>query len=93
MGRNAGLNVQRPEPFCNQSKPREQVPYEMWYGLPPLAGEVWPFLKPAIYRAQDGYYVEPSVNHPGDCMRVTHFIVLYGGLVVDSTTDSDRCTL
>ena len=55
-----------------------QSPCEMWYGSPPLVGEVWPFLELAIYRvksenksqpkAQDCYYVGPSVNHPRDCM-------------------------
>ena len=68
--------------------PGNNSPYEMWYGSPPLAGEVWPFLKPAIYgverynmsqpKAQDCYYVEPSVNHPRDCMRevTTHRTIL-----------------
>ena len=67
---------------CTAAKanPGNKSPYEMWYGSPPLAGEVWPFLKPAIYRvnrenksqpkAQDCYYVGPSVNHPRVCMRV-----------------------
>ena len=71
-----------------KANPRNKSPYEMWYGSPPLAGEVWPFLKLAIYRvkrentsqrkAQDCYYVGPSLNHPRDCMRVltTHRIIL-----------------
>ena len=60
----------------------------MWYGSPTLAGDVWSFLKPVIYRvkrenklqpkAQDCYYVGSSVNHPHDCMRVltTHRTIL-----------------
>ena len=58
----------------------DKSPYEMWYGSPPSPGEVWPFLKPAYCRvkrddksqpkAQDRYYVGPSVDHPRDCMRV-----------------------
>ena len=68
--------------------PGNKSPHEMWYGSPPLAGEVWPFLKPAIYgvnrtnksqaKAHDCYYVGPSVNHPRDCMRVltTHWTIL-----------------
>ena len=62
------------------ANPREKSPYEMWHGSPPLRGEVWPFLKPAICRvkrdnksqpkAQDCYYVGPGVDHPRDCMRV-----------------------
>ena len=65
---------------ATKANPGNKSPYEMWYGSPPLAGEVWSFLKPAIYRvkrenksqpkAQDCYYVGPSVNHPRDCMRV-----------------------
>ena len=56
----------------------DNSPYEMWYGLPPPTCEVGPFLEPAICRvkiynklqpkAQDCYYVGPSVNHPSDCM-------------------------
>ena len=51
----------------------------MWYGQPPPSGEVWLFLKPAICRvkrdnksqpkAQDCYYVGPSVDHRRDYMR------------------------
>ena len=47
--------------------------------LPP-PGEVWPFLKPAIWKtkranksqpkAQARYYFKPSVDHPRDCIRV-----------------------
>ena len=71
-----------------KANPKNKSPYEMWYGSPPFAGNVWPFLKPAIYRvkrdnksqpkAQDCYYVGPSVNHPRNCMRVitTHRIIL-----------------
>ena len=65
---------------ATKANPGNKSPYEMWYGSPPLAGEVWPFPKPVIYRvkianksqpkAQDRYYVGPSVNHPRDCMRV-----------------------
>ena len=65
---------------ATKANPVDKSPYEMWYGLPPLSGEVWPFLKPAIYgvkrakqsqpKAQGCYYVRPSVNHPRDCMRV-----------------------
>ena len=71
-----------------KANPGNKSPYEMWYGSPPLAGEVWSFLKPAIYRrkranksqpkAQDCYYVGPSVKHPRDCMQVltTHRTIL-----------------
>ena len=62
------------------ANPGDKSPYEMWYGSPPPRGAVWPFLKPAVCRikrnnksqpkAQDCYYVGPSVNHPRDCMRV-----------------------
>ena len=65
---------------ATKANTEDESPYEMWYGSPPLAGEVWSFLKPAIYRvkrqntsqpeARDCYYVGPSVNHPRDCMRV-----------------------
>ena len=70
---------------ATKANPGNKSPYEMWYISPSLAGEVWPFLKPAIYRvyksqpkAQDCYYVVPSVNHPRDCMRVltTHRTIL-----------------
>ena len=73
---------------ATKANPGNKSPYEMWYGSPSLAGEVWPFLKPAIYRvkrkdksqpkAQDCYYVGPSVNHPRDCMRdlTTHRTIL-----------------
>ena len=70
---------------ATKANPANKFLYEMWYGSPPLAREVWPFLKPAIYRvyksqpkAQDCYYVVPSVNHPRDCMRVfnTHRTIL-----------------
>ena len=63
-----------------KANPGNKSPYEMRYGSPPLAGEVWSFLKPAIYRverenksqpkAQDCYYVGSSVKHPHDCMPV-----------------------
>ena len=68
--------------------PGTKSPYEMEYGSPPFAGQVWPFLKPTIYRvkrennsqleAQDCSYVVPSVNHPPDCIRVltTHRTIL-----------------
>ena len=65
---------------ATKANPGNKSRYEMWYGSLPPAGEVWPFLKPAIYRVnrenesqpkeQDCYYVGPSVNHPRDCMRV-----------------------
>ena len=65
---------------ATKANPGNKSTYEMSYGSPPLAGEVWLFLAPAIYRlrrenksqpkAQDYYYVGPSVNHPRDCMRV-----------------------
>ena len=73
---------------ATKANPGEKPLYEMWNGSPLLAGEVWYFLKPAIYRvkrenksqskAQDCYYVGPSVNHPRDCMRVftTHRTIL-----------------
>ena len=72
---------------ATKANPGNKSPYEMWYDSPPLAGEVWSFLKPAIYRvktenksqpkAQDCYYVGPSVNHPHDYMPVltTHRII------------------
>ena len=70
------------------TNPGSKSRYEMCYGPLPLAGEVWPFLKPAMYttkrenksqpKAQECYYVGPSVNHPRDCMRVltTHRTIL-----------------
>ena len=58
----------------------EKYQYEMRYGSPPPPGEVWPFLKPPNCRvkrdiqsqpkAQDCYYVGPSVDPLRDCMRV-----------------------
>ena len=63
-----------PNRTANKTNPGNKSPYEMW--SPPLAREVWLFLKPGIYRvkrenesqpkAQDCYYVGPSVNHPRD---------------------------
>ena len=35
---------------ATKANPGNKSPYEVWYGSPPLAGEVWPFFKPAIYR-------------------------------------------
>ena len=65
---------------ATKANPGNKFPCEMWYGSPPLVGEVWHFFKLAIYRvkrenksqskAQDRYYVGPSVNHPHDCVRV-----------------------
>ena len=62
------------------ANPGDKSPYEMWYGLPPPRGAVWPFLKPAVCRvkrnnksqpkAQDCYYVGPAIDHPRDCIRV-----------------------
>ena len=62
------------------ANPGDESPYEMWYGLPPPRGAVWPFLKPAVCRvkrnnksqpkAQDCYYVGPAIDHPRDCIRV-----------------------
>ena len=62
------------------AKSGDKSRYEMRCGSPPPPGEVWLFLKPATYRenrdntsqpkAQDCYYVRPSVDHPRDCMRV-----------------------
>ena len=37
---------------ATKANPGNKSPYEMWYGSPHLAGEVWPFLKPAIYRVK-----------------------------------------
>ena len=33
------------------ANPDYKSPHEMWYGLPPPTGEVWPFLKPIIYKS------------------------------------------
>ena len=77
-----------PNRTATKANPGNKSPHEMCYGSPPLAGEVCPFLKPAIYRvkianksqpkAQDCYHIGPSVNHPRDCMRVltTHRTIL-----------------
>ena len=74
--------------IATKANPGNMSPYEMLYGSSPLAGEVWPFLKPAIYRvkrenksqpkAQDCYYVGPSINHLRHFMRVltTHRTIL-----------------
>ena len=34
----------------------------MWYGLPPLAGVVWPFLKPVIYRVNRENKSQPKAQ-------------------------------
>ena len=73
---------------ATKANPGNKSPYEMWHGSPPPAGEVLPFLKPAIYRvkrenkslpkAQDCYYIGLSVNHPRHCMQMftTHRTIL-----------------
>ena len=63
-----------------KANPGNKSPYEIWYGSPPLAGEVWPFLKPAIYRVKrekshsrkhkTATTSDPASTAPATCMRV-----------------------
>ncbi|CAB1112933.1 unnamed protein product [Ectocarpus sp. CCAP 1310/34] len=62
------------------ANPGDKSPYEMFHGKPPPAGSVYPFLKPAVYKARrerkshpkgrKGWYLGPAHNHPRDCVRM-----------------------
>ena len=61
------------------ANPENKSPYEMWHGKTAVL-QLLPFLKPGFCRrkrghklepkAQECYYLGPSMNHPHDAMRV-----------------------
>ena len=55
---------------CTTTKenPENKSPYEMWYGSPSVAGEVWPFLKPAICKVKRNNKLQPKALAP-HCRR------------------------
>ena len=72
------LGMQRPEPHCNQRKPKKQVPIRdvVRFAYPRRGSMAFPQADhPQVKienksqpKAQPCYYVGPKVNHPRDCM-------------------------